>query len=144
MLRSIRNVKLLKCVSLMFITAVCILFLVKLRWPKNKSLYERNPGCENSDFLFRATCVIIKNSFSQNNSSALKAKIPVRSAVQSAVQSAIPTFQAIRSWFCWRPEGKANFKNVEKEAKMPERVTHPKIAEFQRLCSKPLAIMTGS
>ena len=24
----------------MFITAVCVLFLVKLRWPKNKSLYE--------------------------------------------------------------------------------------------------------
>ena len=48
--------------------------------------------CENSDFLFRAICVIIKNSFSQNNSSAPKAKIsiqfyliqsPIRSAVQS-------------------------------------------------------------
>ena len=24
----------------MFITAVCVLFLVKLRWPKNKSLYD--------------------------------------------------------------------------------------------------------
>ena len=24
---------------IMFITAVCILFLIKLRWPKNKSLY---------------------------------------------------------------------------------------------------------
>ena len=35
--------------------------------------------CENSDFLFRATCIIIKSSFSQNNSSALKTKIPVRS-----------------------------------------------------------------
>ena len=24
----------------MFITAVCVLFLIKLRWAKNKSLYE--------------------------------------------------------------------------------------------------------
>ena len=25
---------------IMFITAVCVLFLIKLRWPKNKSLYK--------------------------------------------------------------------------------------------------------
>ena len=25
----------------MFITAVCVIFLIKLRWPKNKSLYNR-------------------------------------------------------------------------------------------------------
>ena len=30
---------------------------------------------------------------------------------------------------------------MEKEAKMLERVRHPKIAEFLRVCSKPLAIM---
>ena len=24
----------------MFITAVCVLFLIKLRWPKNKSIYD--------------------------------------------------------------------------------------------------------
>ena len=24
----------------MFITAVCVIFLIKLRWPKSKSLYE--------------------------------------------------------------------------------------------------------
>ena len=24
----------------MFITAVCVLFFIKLRWPKNKSIYE--------------------------------------------------------------------------------------------------------
>ena len=24
----------------MFITAVCVIFLLKLRWPKNKSLYD--------------------------------------------------------------------------------------------------------
>ena len=32
-----------------FITAVCVLFLIKLRWPKNKSLYD--------------TCLIFKNVF---------------------------------------------------------------------------------
>ena len=26
----------------MFITAVCVLFLIKLPWPKNKSIYEVN------------------------------------------------------------------------------------------------------
>ena len=26
--------------SVMFITAVCVLFLVKLRWPKKKSIYD--------------------------------------------------------------------------------------------------------
>ena len=33
----------------MFITAVCVLFLIKLCWPKNKSLYD--------------TCLIFKNVF---------------------------------------------------------------------------------
>ena len=28
----------------MFITAVCVLFLIKLRWPKNKSIYNRKLG----------------------------------------------------------------------------------------------------
>ena len=32
-----------------FIPAVCVLFLIKLRWPKNKSLYD--------------TCLIFKNVF---------------------------------------------------------------------------------
>ena len=27
----------------MFVTAVCILFLLKLKWPKNKSLYNMGP-----------------------------------------------------------------------------------------------------
>ena len=26
----------------MFITAVCVIFLMKLQWPKNKSLYDKN------------------------------------------------------------------------------------------------------
>ena len=43
--------------------------------------------CENSNFLFRITCVIIKHSFSQNNSASPKAKIPVRSGVRSDPQS---------------------------------------------------------
>ena len=32
-----------------FITAVCVLFLIKLRWPKNKTLYD--------------TCLVFKNVF---------------------------------------------------------------------------------
>ena len=28
------------CKFNMFITAVCVLFLIKLRWPKNKSIYD--------------------------------------------------------------------------------------------------------
>ena len=30
------------CKFNMFITAVCVLFLIKLRWPKNKSIYDTN------------------------------------------------------------------------------------------------------
>ena len=41
MLSSIRNVKFIKMTTLnMFITTVWVLFLIKQRWPKNKSLYE--------------------------------------------------------------------------------------------------------
>ena len=40
MLNSIRNVKFIELRKLtMFITAVCVLSLIKLRWPKNKSLF---------------------------------------------------------------------------------------------------------
>ena len=28
----------------MFVTAVCVLFLLKLKWPKNKSFYETEEG----------------------------------------------------------------------------------------------------
>ena len=46
MLNSIRNVKFIKMRELtMFITAVCVLFLIKLRWPKNKSLFETVKKC---------------------------------------------------------------------------------------------------
>ena len=34
----------------MFIAAVCVLFLVKLRWPKNKSLYNNNDDNDDDDF----------------------------------------------------------------------------------------------
>ena len=46
MLNSIQNVKFIKMRELtMFITAVCVLFLIKLRWPKSKSLYETVKKC---------------------------------------------------------------------------------------------------
>ena len=41
MLSSMRNVKFIRMTTLnMFITTVWVLFLIKQRWPKNKSLYE--------------------------------------------------------------------------------------------------------
>ena len=48
---SIRNVKFLnesfynmRCV-VMFITAVCLIFLLKLKWPKNKIVYDLSDVC---------------------------------------------------------------------------------------------------
>ena len=42
MLNSIRNVKFMKMQKLtMFMTAVCVSFFIKLRWPKNRGLYVR-------------------------------------------------------------------------------------------------------
>ena len=35
-----RQVIIKMCKFNMFITAVCVLFLIKLRWPKNKSIYD--------------------------------------------------------------------------------------------------------
>ena len=38
---------------LIFVTAVCVLFLLKLRWPKTKSIYDQNTFCIYcSGFLF--------------------------------------------------------------------------------------------
>ena len=37
--------------SVMFITAVCVLFLVKLRWPKKKSIYDKIKGQLNDLFI---------------------------------------------------------------------------------------------
>ena len=33
------------CKFIMFITAVCVLFFIKLRWPNNKSLYDTMFNC---------------------------------------------------------------------------------------------------
>ena len=41
MLNSIRNVKFILNMRKLTLTAVCVLFLIKLRWPKNKSLYDK-------------------------------------------------------------------------------------------------------
>ena len=43
MLNSLRNVKFITMWKLtMLITAVCVLFFIKLQWPKNKSLYHHH------------------------------------------------------------------------------------------------------
>ena len=66
---------------------IFFLKVTQAAWKKSRTGYKSkrvltshrlDSCCENSDFLFRATC-IITNSFSQNNSSALKTKIPVQS-----------------------------------------------------------------
>ena len=38
----------LQFLKTMFITAVCVIFLIKLRWPKNKSLYDKISYCKRS------------------------------------------------------------------------------------------------
>ena len=43
--------------SVMFITAVCVLFLVKLRWPKKKSIYDMNLWYERYDIIHTPTVV---------------------------------------------------------------------------------------
>ena len=39
----------------MFITAVCVIFLIKLRWPKNKSLFHKLPLCIESKAFSKST-----------------------------------------------------------------------------------------
>ena len=53
---SIRNVKFvnesfynMRCLVI-FITAICVLFLLKLKWPKNKSVYEWRAVDDNQQF----------------------------------------------------------------------------------------------
>ena len=43
----------------MFITAVCVLFLIKLRWPRNKSLYHVSNCCQR---IFRKSHQIWKQN----------------------------------------------------------------------------------
>ena len=51
------------CTFIMFITAVCVLFLIKLRWPRNKSLYDKvNKLARNGYVLTKLrTCKITSN-----------------------------------------------------------------------------------
>ena len=45
----------------MFITAVCVIFLIKLRWPKSKSLYD-------IDFIpFYRTCLAGSDSTDEDD-----------------------------------------------------------------------------
>ena len=60
MLNSIRNVRFKELQKLkMFITAVCVLSLIKRRWPKNKSLFvvtslrKRHDRMEHVEFNFQ-------------------------------------------------------------------------------------------
>ena len=43
MLTSARNIKFIKCTFLKYLSPLfCVIFLIKLRWPKTKSLYKIN------------------------------------------------------------------------------------------------------
>ena len=42
----------------MFITAVCFLFLIKLRWPKNKSIYNKIHVRSKSTLFLCRNCTI--------------------------------------------------------------------------------------
>lgn len=35
----------IRLLFLIFVSAVCVLFLLKLRWPKTKSIYDQNTFC---------------------------------------------------------------------------------------------------
>ena len=39
----------------MFVTAVCVLFLLKLKWPKNKSFYNSGHDASKSPLAFSFT-----------------------------------------------------------------------------------------
>ena len=43
---------------LMFVTAVCVLFLIKLRWPKKKSIYDFGL-CLREVFPQNALCLVV-------------------------------------------------------------------------------------
>ena len=49
----------------MFITAVCVLFLIKLRWPKSKSIYVTEVYCESVNLIGYITVfyLLIENSY---------------------------------------------------------------------------------
>ena len=58
---NIRNVKFIKVMQFkqMFITAVCVLFLLKVKWPKSKNFYEAS----NFDEFKGKDCVFVADWF---------------------------------------------------------------------------------
>ena len=95
MLNSIRNVKFIKMRKLtMFITAVCVLFLIKLRWPKNKSLYETVKKCSrNCSLLEFSRC-----SFVVDRQVMSRFLLPVLKATTCLRINRIPK---IMDYFCY-------------------------------------------
>ena len=60
-----RQVIIKMCKFNMFITAVCVLFLIKLRWPKSKSIYVTEVYCESVNLIGYITVfyLLIENSY---------------------------------------------------------------------------------
>ena len=50
--------------TVMFVTAVCFLFLLKLKWPKNKNIYEALPNSFQSQFSDLLNTCAALNEFS--------------------------------------------------------------------------------
>ena len=44
----------MRCLWIMFVTAVCFLFLLKLKWPKNKNIYDNTLCCVNLHEVMKA------------------------------------------------------------------------------------------
>ena len=46
----------------MFVTAVCFLFLLKLKWPKNKNIYDfpKSPKVDKSSLNMSTACLLKK------------------------------------------------------------------------------------
>ena len=62
----------------MFVTAVCVLFLLKLKWPKNKSFYDVINFEENVAFISNDLKLILGLILSFIQSATLTSKIFLR------------------------------------------------------------------
>ena len=62
----------------MFVTAVCVLFLIKLRWPKKKNFY---------DIVNQAVCLLAADHMlTINDDSALSPEVGVRKVIKQVAQ----------------------------------------------------------
>ena len=63
--------------TVMFVTAVCFLFLLKLKWPKNKNIYEVTKYVSLCK-LARRSRARVKGAVSRNSAKLGNHKMPVK------------------------------------------------------------------